>query len=136
MALQISLTPVSYTPEKQLAKGKQDPAFRTKLQIALELVERAQAAGIAFCAIVAHCFYGDNNALETALLKRRLPCVLTRRSALGRDCAPAQADHSFKKAAQALPLCAWHEVARSRADLANKLGISRRSLYCKLKALK
>ena len=62
-----------YTPERRLAGGKQDPAFRTKPQIALDLVERAQAAGVPFCAIVADCFYGDNNALEGALLKRGLP---------------------------------------------------------------
>ena len=78
-----------YTPEKRLAKGRQDPAFRTKPQIALELVERAQAAGIAFCAIVADCFYGDNHALETALLQRRLPNVLARCGAVGRGWAPA-----------------------------------------------
>ena len=41
-----------YTPESRLAGGKQDPAFLTKLQIALDLVERAQAAGIAFKAIM------------------------------------------------------------------------------------
>ena len=78
-----------YTPEKRLAKGRQDPAFRTKPQIALELVERAQAAGIAFWAIVADCFYGDNHALETALLQCRLPHVLARRGAVGRGWAPA-----------------------------------------------
>jgi SRSO17 transposase len=105
-----------YTPEKRLAKGKQDPAFRTKPQIALDLVERAQAAGVPFCAIVADCFYGDNNALEGALLKRRLPHVLARRGAVGRGGAPAEADHSFKDAAQALPLSAWREVIRRFRD--------------------
>ena len=105
-----------YTPEKRLAKGRQDPAFRTKPQIALDLVERAQAAGIPFCAIVADCFYGDNNALEAALLQRRLPHVLARRGALGRGWAPVEADHSFKDAAQALPLRAWHEVLRRFRD--------------------
>jgi len=105
-----------YTPEKRLAGGKQDPQFRTKPQIALSLVEQAQAAGIAFCAIVADCFYGDNNALEAALLQRRLPHVLARRGALGRGWAPAEADHSFKEAAQALPLSAWREVLRRFRD--------------------
>ena len=70
---------VPYTPEKRLPAGKQDGAFRTKPQIALSLVEQAQAAGTPFCAIVADCFYGDNHALETALLKRGLPHVLARR---------------------------------------------------------
>ncbi|CAM3813012.1 transposase [Polaromonas hydrogenivorans] len=45
-----------YTPAVRLAGGKHDAAFRTKPQIALNLVEQAQAAGVAFCAIVADCF--------------------------------------------------------------------------------
>ena len=105
-----------YTPERRLAGGKQDPGFRTKPQIALSLVEQAQAAGIAFTAIVADCFYGDNHALETALLERRLPHVLARRGALGRGRAPAEADHSFADAAQALPLRAWQPVLRRFRD--------------------
>jgi SRSO17 transposase len=105
-----------YTPEKRLAGGKQDPAFRTKPQIALDLVEQGQAAGVPFCAIVADCFYGDNNTLETALLKRGLPHVLARRGAVGRGWAPAEADHSFKDAAQALPLRTWREVIRRFRD--------------------
>ena len=105
-----------YTPEKRLPEGKRDPAFRTKPQIALELVERAQAAGIPFCAIVADCFYGDNNGLETALLKRGLPHVLARRGAPGRGWAPAEADHSFRDAARSLPLRAWQPVIRRFRD--------------------
>ena len=107
---------VPYTPEKRLPGGKQDAAFRTKPQIALELVKRAQAAGIPFCAIVADCFYGDNNALETALLKRGLPHVLARRGALGRGWAPAEADHACKDAAHSLPRRAWREVIRRFRD--------------------
>ena len=83
-----------------------------KPQIALDLVERAQAARIAFCAIVADCFYGDNNALEAALLKRRLPHVLARRGALGRSWPPVEADHSFRDAARSLPLRVWQPVIR------------------------
>jgi SRSO17 transposase len=99
-----------------VAGGKQDPAFRTKPQIALDLVEQAQAAGVPFCAIVADCFYGDNNGLETALLKRGLPHVLARRGAVGRGWAPAEADYSFKDAAQALLLRAWREAIRCFRD--------------------
>ena len=73
-----------YTPAARLADGKQDAAFRTKPQIALSLIEQAQAAGMPFCAIVADCFYGDNNALEKLLLERRWPHVLARRGAPGR----------------------------------------------------
>src|SRR5438105_8534061 len=53
-----------YTPEKRLPLGKQDPAFHTKPQIALRLIEQAQAAGIPFQAIVSDCFYGDHAAFE------------------------------------------------------------------------
>ena len=62
-----------YTPAVRLPAGKHDVAFHTKPQIVLSLIEQAQAAGIAFSAIVADCFYGDDRALEKALLDRRLP---------------------------------------------------------------
>lgn len=64
-----------YTLECRLVGCKQAPAFQTKPQISLSLVERAQAAGITLKAIVADCFYGDNNALEAALRQRRLLCA-------------------------------------------------------------
>ena len=57
-------------PQNRFAKGQQNPASRTKLQIALSLVEQAQSGGITFRAIVADCFYCDNHALEAALLQR------------------------------------------------------------------
>ena len=44
-----------YTPAKRLKKGRSDPAFRTKPQIAVELVARARAASIPFRAVVADC---------------------------------------------------------------------------------
>ena len=67
-----------YMPEKRLPEGKQHPQLRTKRQIALALVEQAQAADNAFSAIVADCFYGDDRALEKALLERRPPHMLAR----------------------------------------------------------
>ena len=105
-----------YTPAARLPGGKHDVAFQTKPQIALNLVERAQAAGIAFGAVVADCFYGDDRVLEKALLDRRLPHVLARRGALGRGRALAKADHSFNDAAQSLPLSAWQPVIRRFQD--------------------
>jgi SRSO17 transposase len=107
---------VPYTPERRLAGGKQDPAFRTKPEIALLLVEQAQAAGIAFSAIVADWFYGDNHGLEAALLQRRLPHVLAHRGSVGRGWAPAEADHSFNDAARSLALRAWQPVQRRFRD--------------------
>jgi len=49
-----------YTPADYFAEGKQDPAFRTKLRIALELVQRAVQAHISFRAVVADNFYGED----------------------------------------------------------------------------
>jgi SRSO17 transposase len=42
-----------YTPESYFAKGKDDPAFRTKLKIALQLVQQARKLGWPFRAVVA-----------------------------------------------------------------------------------
>lgn len=105
-----------YTPESRLPGGKQDPAFQTKPCIALTLVERAQAAGIPFKAIVADCFYGDNDAFEGALRQRRLPYVLAHRGTVGRGWAPADVAHSFEDAARALPMRAWHRIERRFRD--------------------
>jgi len=49
-----------YTPADYFAQGKHDPAFRTKLKIALELVHRAVQAHIPFRAVVADNFYGED----------------------------------------------------------------------------
>ncbi|WP_326634258.1 transposase [Nonomuraea fuscirosea] len=48
-----------YTPAHHFARGKSDPAFRTKWRIAVELAVQAVAAGVAFRAVVADCAYGD-----------------------------------------------------------------------------
>ena len=56
---------VPYTPASRLTAGKRDPGFRTKPQLAVELVEAARQAGIGFRAVVADCFYGDNPASPT-----------------------------------------------------------------------
>ena len=42
-----------YTPARRLPKGRQDPAFRTKPQVAIELVAAARTAGVPFRAVVA-----------------------------------------------------------------------------------
>jgi SRSO17 transposase len=53
-----------YTPAGRLAKGKADPDFRTKPQLAVELVDAARDAGFSFRAIVADCFNGENATFE------------------------------------------------------------------------
>src|SRR5258708_12158811 len=54
-----------YTPAVYFAKGKNDPQFRTKLKIALQLAERALQEGMPFRAVVADSFCGAYRALRT-----------------------------------------------------------------------
>jgi hypothetical protein len=49
----------SYSPARHFAKGKSDPAFRTKLATGADLAARASAAGFAFRAVAADSAYGD-----------------------------------------------------------------------------
>jgi DDE superfamily endonuclease len=56
-----------YTPAGRLPKGKTDPGFRTKPQLAAALVQAARQAQIAFRAVVADCVYGDNEGFTEAL---------------------------------------------------------------------
>jgi SRSO17 transposase len=65
-----------YTPAHWFARGKSDPAFRTKPQIALALVEQAVAAGIPFRAVVADCFYGEHDAFRLGLHTQGIGYVL------------------------------------------------------------
>jgi len=65
-----------YTPAPRLPKGKADLAFRTKPQIAVELVDAALAAGVSFRAVVADSLYGDNPTFERTLEAASLPFVL------------------------------------------------------------
>lgn len=48
------------TPEQHFAQGKRDPAFRTKLKLAVELVRRALQAGFTFRAVVADSCSGED----------------------------------------------------------------------------
>lgn len=56
-----------YTPSQHFEGGKQDPKFRTKLEIARELVGRAVEEGIPFRAVVADSFYGEDEELRWTL---------------------------------------------------------------------
>jgi len=65
-----------YTPAHHCAKGKADPQFRTKRQIATELVGWAVAAGVPCRAVVADSFYGEDEPFRVALQARGLGYVL------------------------------------------------------------
>jgi hypothetical protein len=65
-----------YTPAHWFARGKSDPAFRTKPQIALALVLQAIEAGLPSRAVVADCFYGEHDAFRLVLHTRNIGYVL------------------------------------------------------------
>ena len=67
---------VPYTPARHFAKGKNDPAFRTKLQIGADLAIRARDAGFAFRAVAADSAYGDQDGFRGELAEAGLPFVM------------------------------------------------------------
>jgi SRSO17 transposase len=65
-----------YTPAHHFAKGERDPAFRTKLKLAVELVRRALEAGFTFRAVVADSFYGEDRGVRQGLRDLQVGYVL------------------------------------------------------------
>jgi len=84
-------------------KGKRDPGFRTKPQLAADLVHAAREAGIGFRAVVADCFYGDNAGFTEALGRAGVAYVLAVKPRKG-VWAPASQAHTPREAAAEL---AW-----------------------------
>jgi len=115
----IHVTP--YTPASRLAKGKTDPAFRTKPQLAAELVGAAREAGIGFRAVVADCFYGDNTGFTEALGRAGVAYVLAVKPSNG-VWAPAEEAHTPQEAARELAWAGptqpgdWTPVTRRSRD--------------------
>jgi hypothetical protein len=107
-ALLLPLHAVPYTPASRLAKGKSDPGFRTKPQLAVELVAAAQQAKIPFWAVVADCFYGDNIGFVEALGRAGVAFVLALKPRKG-IWAPDDAAHTPVEAAREL---GWGGPAR------------------------
>ena len=68
-----------YTPAHHFEGGKEDPRFRTKPQIALELVEAAVEGGIPFRAVVADILYGEHRGFRKGLESERIPYVLAQK---------------------------------------------------------
>src|SRR6266511_2551838 len=95
------------TPASRLPKGKRDTGFRTKPQLAADLVAAAQQAGNAFRAVGADCFYGDNEGVVEALGHARVAFVLQVKPRKG-VWAPADAVHTPQEAARQL---AWTSPA-------------------------
>jgi hypothetical protein len=67
---------VPYTPARHFPKGKNDPAFRTKLAIGADLAVRAREAGFTFRAVAADSAYGDQDGFRSELAEAGLPFVM------------------------------------------------------------
>src|SRR5689334_872566 len=100
---------VPYTPARHFAKGKNDPAFRTKLAIGAELAVRAREAGFAFRAAVADSAYGDQDGFRAELAEAGLPFVMALKPRRG-TWAYGEAAHTPVDAAREL---AWGGPADS-----------------------
>jgi DDE superfamily endonuclease len=95
---------VPYTPARHFAKGKSDPAFRTKLQLGADLAIQARAAGFVFRAVAADSAYGDQDGFRGELAEAGLPFVMALKPRRGTWAYGADA-HTPVDAARAL---AWH----------------------------
>jgi hypothetical protein len=95
------------TPARRLPKGQADTAFRTKPQLALQLLEAALEMGVLFRAIVADSGDGANPTLTEELGGEDLPYVVSVKPSTG-IWAPEDAVHTPRAAAEALP---WRGAA-------------------------
>jgi SRSO17 transposase len=103
-----------YRPACRLPKGKADPAFATKPELAWELIEEARAAKVPFRAVVADCVYGENPKLEGRLFAARIRCVLALRPSHGTWQFAPDPRHppalAPAEAAQRLPKGQWQRL--------------------------
>ena len=112
---------VPYTPARHFAKGKSDPAFRTKLAIGADLAVRAKAAGFAFRAVAADSAYGDQDGFRSELSEAGLPFVMALKPRRGTWAYGPDA-HTPVDAARELRWSGpddpgdWHPVARIFRD--------------------
>jgi SRSO17 transposase len=65
---------VPYTPARHFPKGKNDPAFQTRLAIGANLAVRAREAGFTFRVVAADSAYGDQEGFRSELAEAGLPC--------------------------------------------------------------
>ena len=65
-----------YTPASWFEKGKSDPQFETKPQIALRLVRDALELDVPFRAVVADSFYGEHRGFKDRLDEQNVGYVL------------------------------------------------------------
>ncbi|WP_260695262.1 transposase [Streptomyces sp. IB201691-2A2] len=100
--------PCPTLPPTTFTHGKNDPAFRTKLQIGATLANAATTAGVKFRAVVADCACGDHNTFRAELSDARLPFVM----ALKRGHGPGS---TRTPSGPSMPLASWPGMALNRA---------------------
>ena len=112
---------VPYTPARHFAKGKNDPAFRTKLAIGADLAVRAKDAGFTFRAVCADSAYGDQDGFRGELADAGLPFVMALKPRRGTWAYGPDA-HTPVDSARALAWGGpggpgdWHPVVRTFRD--------------------
>jgi hypothetical protein len=97
-----------YTPAHHFARGRSDPAFRTKPQLAAALAARGKAAGFSYRAVVADCAYSASDDWYLALREAGLAYVVALKPQRG-TWAPADQPHTRIEAAHALT---WKDAKR------------------------
>jgi hypothetical protein len=105
-----------YRPASRLPKGRKDPAFHTKPDLAWQLIEEARTAEIPFYLVVADSIYGENALLESRLFAAKLPYVMGLRPSHGTWQFVEDETHppafTPAEAAQRLPREAWVRTVR------------------------
>jgi hypothetical protein len=96
------------TPAHHFARGRSDPAFRTKPQLAAALAARGKEAGFGCRAVVADCAYSVSDDWYLALREAGLAYAVALRPHRG-TWARADQPHTPNEAAHAL---AWHDARR------------------------
>jgi hypothetical protein len=106
----------AYRPASRLSKGRKDPDFHTKPQLAWQLIEEARAAGIPFRLVVADSIYGENADLEAKLFGAQIPYIMGLKPSHGTWQFVDDPDHppafTPAEAAARLPLEAWQRTVR------------------------
>jgi len=113
---QVPLGVKPYRPASRLPTGRKDPAFHTKPQLAWELIQEAQAAGIPFRLVVADSVYGESADLEAKLFAAGIPYVMGLRPSHGTwqfvDDPAHPPAFTPAEAAARLPRDAWQRTVR------------------------
>ncbi|MFD8385526.1 transposase [Streptomyces sp. NPDC059679] len=100
---------VPYTPARHFPKGRSDPGFATKLQIAAVLARRATEAAVDFRAVAADCAYGDQDGFRGELAAAELPFAMALKRRRG---VWAYGDEAYTRQDAARDL-SWHGPDRS-----------------------